>query len=288
MTEPLDEALGSVEAGIRARRAIGEADVRALRRAVYARPQVDRAAASAVLRLHGLAETRDAAWNDFYLDVLMDFLFWGRDDGVIGESDAAWLVEAIRADGRTERQTELELLLRLVFRARQCPEALRRLAREATRASVLGSSKARVGGGGRSSGAIDQQDVEAIRRLVYGLGGGEGPVISAEEAEWLIELDHATAAADNAPEWRELFVKALMMHMLHGGGSPDAIDAGEAEWLCSRLDRGQGPTSNGTALLAELAEEASYLDARIATLVPREGPVPGGSTFGRKPVAEPV
>lgn len=65
MAEPLDEALVDIETGIRAKGTIDAADVRALRRAVYARAQVDRAAASLVLRLHHRFARCDAAWGAF-------------------------------------------------------------------------------------------------------------------------------------------------------------------------------------------------------------------------------
>jgi hypothetical protein len=142
-----------------------------------------------------------------------------------------------------------------------------------------------AGSGPRRPCAIDRRDVEAIRRLVYGLGGADGPVVGGEEAAWLIELDHATAAGDNAPEWRELFVKAVSMHVLHGGDSPDGVDAAEARWLLARLDRGAGPTANGRALLAHLGNEARYLDPAIEALAPRPRPSARPPSFGRKGLA---
>jgi hypothetical protein len=282
MAVQLDEQLAAIAGTIRARGAVTDADVLALRRAVYARAHVDRAAAGLVLQLHHQVPKRVPAWDSLYVDVLMDFFYWGREDGVIGESDAAWLVAQIRADGRTEDHSELELLLRIIFRATRCPEELRRLAREATLASVLGAGTALVGDGARRPGSIDRHDVEAIRRLVYGLGGDDGPTIGAGEAEWLIELDHATATADNAPEWRELFVKALTMHLLCGGASPDSVDSDKARWLMDRLDRGQGLTANGLALVANLAREARYVDARIEAHLPRQRPPRPADGSGRR------
>lgn len=213
----------------------------------------------------------------------MDFFFWGREDGAIGEGDAAWLVEQIRADGRTDPASGLELLLRVVLRAERCPEALRRLAREAILADVVRRSGGPVGEG--RAGAIGRRDVEAIRRLVYGLGGEAGPVVGAGEAEWLIALDHATAAADNALKWRELFVKAVAMHLLHAGESPDPVDAAKARWLLERLDRGRGPTANGRALVAFLAQEGRYVDARVEALAPPRPPAGATPVFGRKGLA---
>jgi hypothetical protein len=285
MIEPPAATLESLEARVRARGAIDDTDVLALRRAIYAREQVDRGVAGTVLRLHRHVAQRGAAWDELYLDVLMDYFFWGRDDGVIDESDAAWLVAEMQADGRTDDRSELELLRRLVFRARGCPDALCRLAREATLASLRG------GGTAPGAGApprIDRREVEAIRRLVYGLGGDDGPAIGAVEAEWLIELDHATASADHAPEWQDLFVKAVSMHVLHGGDSPDTVDGGEARWLRTRLERGHGLTPNGQALLVHLARECRFLDPGLEALLPRERPARDGPTFGRKRLPEPV
>ena len=102
------------------------------------------------------------------------------------------------------------------------------------RHSVLHSGQALYGHAARRPGAIDAADVEVVRKLVYGLGGQSGMAIGAAEAEFLFELCHATAGAPNAPGWRDLFVKAITMHLLFGGGSPDRLDEAEARWLLAR------------------------------------------------------
>ena len=110
---------------------------------------------------------------------------------------------------------------------------------------MLHSDRALFGHQARRPGAIDRADVEVIRRLVYGRGGQSGLAISRTEAEFLFALERATAGAANDPAWRELFVKAITMHLLYGGASPDGVDEEEAAWLARRSAPAPGltPTS---------------------------------------------
>ena len=152
--------------------------------------------------------------------------------------------------------TELRLLLSLVFRTNGSSEAFRAYVLEAVRHRVLHSSRALYGQAGRRPGVIDAADVEVIRKLVYGLGGQSGMAISAAEAGFLFELEHATAGAPNVPAWRELFVKAITMHLLFAGNSPDRIDEAEARWLIEQIRGDKAHLDNERALLVYLKQEA--------------------------------
>lgn len=152
--------------------------------------------------------------------------------------------------------TELRLLLSLMFRTNGSSEAFRAYVLDAVRHSVLHSSQALYGQAGRRPGVIDAADVEVIRKLVYGLGGQSGMAISAAEAGFLFELEHATAGAPNVPAWRELFVKAITMHLLFAGNSPDRIDEAEARWLIEQIRGDKAHLDNERALLVYLKQEA--------------------------------
>jgi hypothetical protein len=152
--------------------------------------------------------------------------------------------------------TELRLLLHLMFRTNGSSEAFCAYVRDAVRHSVLHSSEPLYDQAGRKPGVIDAADVEVIRKLVYGLGGEGGMAISAAEAAFLFELEHATAGAPNAPAWRDLFVKAITMHLLFAGSSPDRIDEPEARWLIEQIRLDQANLDNERALLAYLKQEA--------------------------------
>ena len=59
-----------------------------------------------------------------------------------------------------------------------------------------------------ASGRIGPKDVLAVRRIVY-----EDGQISANEASWIFDLNHA--AAEQCAEWRAFFVEALTDYTVH-------------------------------------------------------------------------
>lgn len=253
-----------VAEAIRGRGRITDDDVRALRRAIWGGGQpVDRAAAEVLLALQREVLERSAAWADLYVEALSEFFL---DDDTVHEAGAELLAREVVADGVVEDATELRLLLNLVFRSRRCPPGLVALARAALRASVVASAASLYGKGPRRPGAVDADDVEAIRRLVYAAGGADGIQVGEGEALWLAELDRATAVADNAPAWRELFVKALAMYLLLGRGNGEHVDPATVAWIREHLDGGRGLTPNGRALVEYLRREARSSDPALTAL----------------------
>ncbi len=74
---------------------------------------------------------------------------------------------------------------------------------------------------------IDAADVEIIKKVVYGTGGGGGFTITRREAELLFELNNATADKDNGATWRELFVNAVGNYLMFPRGAPKVVGAEE-------------------------------------------------------------
>lgn len=252
------ETAPTLAATIRARGRITGEDVRALRRAIWREGAgVDRAWAETILRLHRDVAARDPAWAELFREALLEFFFYGRDDGVVDEAGADMLLRGIGADAMVEDAAALRLLLDLVFRARRCPPRLVTFARDALLRSITS---------GRGSPGIDASEVEAIRRLVYGSGGAEGLQVGEAEALWLAALDRATAAAGHVPAWRDLFVRALAMYLLLGRGTGERLDLGGVQWIREHLDGGQGLTANGRALVAYLRREARAVDPALTGL----------------------
>jgi hypothetical protein len=254
----------AVAEAIRARGRISDEDVRALRRAIWGGGQpVDRPAAETLLALQREVPERTPAWADLYVEALSEFFL---DDDTVSDAGAELLAREVVADGVVEDASELRLLLNLTFRSRRCPPQLVALARDALRASVVASAAAFYGKGPRRPGAVDADDVEAIRRLVYAPGGADGVQVGEGEALWLAELDRATAGADNAPAWRDLFVKALAMYLLLGRGNGEHVDSAAVAWIREHLDGGHGLTPNGRALVEYLRRETRSADPGLTAL----------------------
>lgn len=261
------ETPSALAAATGARGRITDDDVRALRRAVWGSGRgVDRATAEALLCLHRAVPDRAESWSSLYLEALTEFFLHDRADETLDEAAADFLLREIAADGMVEDATELRLLLDLVFRARRCPERLVALARDFLLASVRTSTASFYGKGPRRAGAVDADDVEAIRRLVYGAGGADGLRVGEAEALWLAGLDRATAGAENALAWRDLYVKAVAMYLLLGRGAAERVDASAAAWVRESLDGGLGLTPNGRALVAYLRREAASVDPTLDAL----------------------
>ncbi len=110
-----------------------------------------------------------------------------------------------------------------------------------------------------------------IRRLIYGSGGQNGLAISRTEAEFLFALNRATAGGENDPAWRDLFVKAITMHLLFGGDSPERVDQDEAAWLTAQIGAEGSDRTNERALLAYLKREAASLHPSLDPLCERLG-----------------
>jgi hypothetical protein len=265
------EALTSIECEVRQSGRIGAEHVLALRRAIYKNGPIGRNAAEFLLHLNRKSRGDDPAWAEFYVEALTDFFYWreGSDSALTADAEALLLERVGSAEGVVDDPTELRLLLNLMFRSTGSSERFRAFVMAAVERSVLHSGQALYGQAARRPGAIDQADVEVIRRLVYGSGGQSGLAVSRAEAEFLFALDRATAGADNDPAWRELFVKAIAMHLLFGGATPDVVDADEAAWLAGQIGAGRGDPANRQALLAYLKQEAIRLDPSLAPLYAR-------------------
>jgi hypothetical protein len=236
---------------------IGAEEVLRLRRAIYQDGGMTRDKAAALFALNRDHKGHDPAWAEFYVEALGDFFYWREgSDSALTEDAERMLMDWIGSADAIDDGTELRLLLHLMFRTNGSSEAFRAYVLDAVRHSVLHSRQALYGRGERRPGMIDAGDVEAIRKLVYGLGGQSGMAIGAAEADFLFELQHATAGAPNAPVWRDLFVKAITMHLLFAGDSPDRIDEAEARWLLDHIRLDQANLDNERALLAYLKQEA--------------------------------
>jgi hypothetical protein len=264
------EDLAALEAEIRKVGRIGADHVLQLRRAIYRNGSIGREEAEFLFRLNRQSRGDDPAWAEFYVEALTDFFYWreGSDSQLTADAEQM-LFEWIGRHPAVEDPTELRLLLNLIFRTNACSEPFRALVQKAVERSVLQSEHALFGHSERRPGAIDKADVEVIRRLVYGTGSQNGLAISRAEAEFLFALNRATTGADNDPAWRELFVKAITMHLLFGGDSPERVDEDEAAWLIDQMGAGAIDHANERALLAYLKQEAASLHPLLAPLYQR-------------------
>ena len=229
---------------IKARGSIKDADVQKLRRAYYEDGRITTDEADALFGLNDSCPVQDPSWSDCFTEMLTDHLVnQAEPEGYLTVDNADWLIARISADGRVESKTELDLLISVLEKSRWSPERLVCFALAQVRdAVIIGDGPIRAG---RSldPGSVSEGEVELLRRVLYAFGGDGCVAITRAEANVLFEINDATAAADNATGWRDLFVKAIANSVMVASGYavPTREEALAREaWLNRRGDLSLG------------------------------------------------
>jgi hypothetical protein len=202
------------------RGAITAEDVKQLRQGVFWKGVVtDKDAESAFLLSDRLGADADASWAPFFIEALVDYVVQQAEPaGYVSQANADWLIDRIAHSGHVDGAAELELLVKTLETAKLAPVKLVRFALDQVRLGVL-EGKGTIGRNrGASRGAVNEQDVELLRRVLYAFGGPGNTAITQQEAEVLFDINDATSELDNHPAWSDLFVKALANFMMASSG----------------------------------------------------------------------
>ena len=273
----LPRALADLAAEVLADGRIGADDVVKLRQGVFKDGVVDRDEAELLFYLDAHGGSNDETWNAFFVDALTDYLVWKQyPPGIMSEEDGRFLVERVTRDGKIAGKTEFELVVGVIEKAQRCPEEVVVLALRAVKESVLEGAGILFGKRRRRRGVIDTADVDTIKRVIYGPGGGGGYTITRREAELLFELNNATAEKKNASSWQELFVNAVGNYLMFPRAAPRVVDAEEAKRREAWLDERTSVFSNlGGSFAARAAEapEAALKEEKAAAEAGRREPV---------------
>lgn len=206
---------------------IAAEDVLVLRRSVFPDGVVSAEEADAVFQLDHACAEKDEAWNQFYVDALTDYFLWQtKPSGYVDESLAEVLVDNITHDGKIDALSELALLINIVHWATECPEDLMMLALEAVRVSVLTPGEAAYGAN-RPENLITAGDVAIIRKVIHAPGGEGSITVTRAEAEMMFDLNEAVQGQETAPEWRDVFTKAIANHLMFPRPAPVMPSADE-------------------------------------------------------------
>ena len=179
-------------------------DVLAVRRAVWPDGRVSDSEAGFVFDLNRLIEAPSPEWRDFFLDALTDYVVNQKAPrGYVDEANADWLIDEVGRDGEQVSRLEIELVVKVVERALNCPARLRTWALAQLEGAVVRGSK-----------TVDAGECTLLRRLVFAPGGEGALVVGKDEAEALWRIKDACLDSDNAPEWKTLFVQAVGNHLM--------------------------------------------------------------------------
>lgn len=198
-------------------------DVLCMRKDVYRDGIVSINEADALFSLNdSLSETCEE-WNEFFIEALTEFtVFQLAPLGYVSVENSAWLMDAISSDGVVQSATELELLVKIVARAKSCPPTLVQFTMLQVSVAVLNGEGPLARGGELTQGIIGEAEVELLRTMLYAASGENSLSISKAEVEILLQLNEATQNANNHPSWQDLYVRATANYLI-GLAGPKAV-----------------------------------------------------------------
>lgn len=234
---------------------IDDDEVGQIRERLFDDGVIDREEAEFLFLLNDGKSDAVEAWGALFVEALVAHLL--EDDespGEVDEDEAAWLIEHIEGDGEVDA-IELALLVALAANASECHESLNAFTLASLKAAVI------------DDGVIDDDEIDMIKAVIYGQGGGSGSDVDRAEADFLFALNDATSGAANSAGWEALFVEAIVHHLLTDDDSAGTLGDSEADWLLARIE-GDGETDeNERALLVRLGDEGITLPERLAALL---------------------
>ncbi len=208
-----------VVADVTASKRVTADDVIDLRRAIYNDGLAEAGEVERLFKIDEVAVERDPGWSQLFVEAVIDYLVEQvRPQGYISDRNAGWLIQRISSDGVVKTETELELLVRALERAKQSPERLSAFALNQVRKAVVDGEGPLARGGQLTPGRIGRDEVELIRRILYAFGGQGNVAITQSEADVLFDINDSTAEAENDPSWNDLFVKAIANFMMAASG----------------------------------------------------------------------
>lgn len=193
---------------------IAPGELLALRRLGWGDGRIHREEAEAIFAINRALTETSGEWVDFFVEALGEFVLNGTEPrGMCDEAEAQWLIGALDADGRLETMAELELLVRVIEKARNVPDSLKHYALKQIEAAVLTGTGPTRCGGELSDSHITGAECRIIRRVVFGSGGHGPAAVSRFDAEMLFRIKDAVLGADNSPEWQQLFVDGVASYL---------------------------------------------------------------------------
>jgi len=183
------------------------ADPQALRRRIYAQPNVSRANLTDLLALSGEADSQEHA--ALLADVATDLLVNQVDPPkYISQADADWLTNAVRACSGLSMRAEIRMLTDVIRYAVSVPPSLAGFCVSEIESAII------KGRADHPAGAVSEADLEALREAAFAAVEGSALHVTRHSAEALFRIAHATNGAANAPGFDEFFAKAVGNYLM--------------------------------------------------------------------------
>ncbi|MEO1748265.1 MAG: hypothetical protein AAFR27_06535 [Pseudomonadota bacterium] len=194
-------------------------DVLRLRREVYRDGVATRVEAEALFAIDGACRDRCEEWDVFFIEAVTDYLVnFEAPQGYVSPENAQWLIRAISKDGVVDTRTEIELLIKVLEKAKHSPAMLSAFALKQVAEVVINGQGALAKGRIARAGVVTKADVDMLRRVLYAFGGEGQAMVTRDEAEVLFDINDVTVEAENDPGWSDLFTKAIGFSLLAAFG----------------------------------------------------------------------
>lgn len=189
---------------------IDEVDVLELRSTIYRDGVVNSQEATALLALDRSCQNKCAAWEDFYVESLGDYIVYQTEPrGHVSVANAEGLIRAISVDGIVDTKTELDLLMHVLRKAETVPAKLSAFALRQVSNAVLQGRGVLSNGRTTQPSYVTAEDVTRLRDVLSCVCTDEKLAITRDEANVLFDINDGTAVAANDPSWQVLFSKAV-------------------------------------------------------------------------------
>ena len=95
----------------------------------------------------------------------------------------------------------------------------------------------------------------------------EDGVVDKEEADFIFELNNAVSGKENAPEWKDFFVRAITSFVLDDDQSNGEVDDDEAKYLYDQIKSDGQIDDVEKALLESIKAKSKNFPALLAELL---------------------
>lgn len=115
-------------------------------------------------------------------------------------------------------------------------------------------------------GVVDKAEAGEIETRIYADGK-----IDKEEADFLFAVNDGVTGKENAPEWKDVFVKGLTDYVLADDEIPGVVDEDEAKYLIENI-QGDGQVDDlEKALLANIKTNATSMHPSLTSFIDSVG-----------------
>lgn len=259
---PVDEIL--------ARGSISDGDVLKFRRVFYEDGVVSAEEAELLFKINDACQAVNSSWAEFFVEAVTDFIvFQAQPQGYVTADNAHWLIDRVSKNGKIDSQTELELVVNVLDKARWAPIGLVKFALEQVKQAVISGSGPLRNGQSLEPGRITEGEVDLLRRILYAFGGDGHVAVTRDEASILFDIDEAVEDAEPNPAWTDLFVKAVANVIMASSGYsvPSREEALRQE---ASLDHPGQKTSILAFLLAMVSSNLSSVQNAYRDQTPEE------------------